>query len=327
MMKILFLLLSLIFLTNTGKSQELKVVGELNYKFEDTGTYRVFGANKDYLVWFDYQAGTLFLYNLETNQVFEKKLSKGRGPSEYLQPTSIYINDNSDIYLADFPNSKLIVWSMTQKAFLDDIKLKTPPFRITGAENDIYSFNLSNPDYPIDYLSLETKESASLTLEGSFFENSKPNEVLFNRDGSLIYFDNKVVHLSKYRNALTFFSKNSKKNTMKITTERIAQKQEIGVKQTELADGSVQQSLDVNKLLLSQSFVKHPAENSLAIVFQDNRDNSIYSSKSIFNYVLADKELDIENPSMVDFNIDQIVSNSVQIFAFSKEKGKVYILE
>ncbi|MEP1304707.1 MAG: 6-bladed beta-propeller [Balneola sp.] len=327
MMRIILLLVSLLLLSNTGISQNLEVVGEINYKFENSSTYRVFGANESYLTWFDYQKGTLFSYNLKTKEIGEGKLTQGRGPSEYLQPTDIYLNDENNLYLADFPNSKLVVWSIKEKKFEDDIKVELPPFRISGTGEEIFVFNLSNSDHPITHVKLATKENTSLDLEGNFFENSKPSETLFNKDGTLIYQNNQIIHLSKYRNLLSFFNIDKEKKNLKVETDRVGKEQKVGVKQTELADGSVQQSLDVSNLLLSLSFAKHPNDNSLAIVFQDNRSTPIYDSKSIFNYSLTDREVELENPSIFDFNIDQMISNSRYIFVFSKEEGKVYILE
>ncbi len=281
-MKYFFLFLSLVCLSNTSKSQNLTVVGEINYEFEDSGTYRVFGANKINLAWFDYQEGTLFTYDLQTKEVKEKKLSQGRGPSEYLQPTSLYIDKNSTIYLSDFPNSKLIVWNPAEEKFREDIKLNVPPFRITGDNKGIYSFNLNKSDSPIDYLELKTGNSTSFELDGGFFENAKPNEVLFNKDGSLIYFNEQVIHLSKYRTTLTFFSKGNEENLLKVSTDRLAEEQEMEVKQTELADGSVQQILDVTKLLLAHTFAKHPSEDVLLISFEDNRKDSTFDRNAIY---------------------------------------------
>lgn len=314
--------------SNVGQSQGLKEVGEVNFTLEDTGMYRVIGANESYLVWFDFQMGTLFVYNIEKKEISEKKLSQGRGPSEYVQPTGMYVDEEDVVYLSDFPNSKLIVWNIAEQKFQDDISLKTLPFRIAGNKNSIYIFNLTNPDHPISLLELDTAKESLLDLEGGFFENAKPDEVLFNRDGSFIYGSGGVIYLSKYKNMLSVFSVGTHKNTLKVNTAEVAEKQEMKVKETKLADGSVQQHLDVTKLLQAQSVAKHPAKRgSLLIVFQDNRDKPAYSSKNMYAYALDNKMLDTESPSEFNFIIDQMVANDNQVFAFSKEKGKIFILE
>jgi len=327
-MRLLFVLIIVLAFSNVSQSQELKVVGEVNYTLEDTGIYRVLGVNENYLVWFDFQMGTLFMYNIEKNEMSEKEFSQGRGPSEYMQPTSMYVDEEDVVYLSDFPNSKLIVWNIKEERFQDDIRLNVPPFRIARNENSLYIFNLTNPVQPINLLELDTRKETPIDLEGGFFENSKPYEVLFNRDGSFMYVSNQVIHLSKHKSALFIFSVGADKDILKVNTIELAKKQEIGIKETKLADGSVQQNLDVTKLLQSQSFAKHPTkEANLLIVFRDNRSKPVYYSKSIYTYSLNNEKIESEKSSKFDFSIDQIVANNSQVFALSEEKGKIFILE
>lgn len=311
-------------------AQDLKLAGSLDIEFDSGDMHDMFKANEDYLVWVNYTYQELWYHHLKTGRTQKKTLTQGRGPSEFLQVSGVALDDENRVYLADYPNSKVIVWDIETELFEDDISLTNPPFRILVNDGILYNFNFTNINQPVSILALPDGEEMTVTLEGAFFSEFEGMEHLFSREGSLIFDEESgsLVHLSRYRNVLTKFT--IKENEVGVESYPVDQMQELEYQERELADGSVNSSLDPNSMLLAQSAVKQRASgSSYYILFNDNRNDSVYSARAIYHYSTMEPEVHPENDIaiQIDFKIDRLAFNAQYIFAFSADEGKVYRLE
>jgi len=308
-------------------SDQLKVTGEINYDFDQANVYASFDANNQYLVWMEFTQGLLFFADLESTQVDSITLNRGRGPNEFQMISDMYISDDHVIYMADFPNSKILRWDVLEGRYDHEIPVDAPPFRIAGDDRWIF-IQSTNLETPFKRINLETEEQKELSLAEGFFRDIRGMEKMFAREGELYYTNGKLMHVSKYKTAFSLAEPKPDASGIRFQTTFFEDDQDLGVSQADFANGGQGFRLDPSKLLLAQDFAAAPAGDLVYVLMHDNRPDKEYSKSKIYELEVWELSYPVpKDASELPFNIEHLVSNDRQLFAFSKEEGKVVILE
>jgi hypothetical protein len=91
------------------KTVTLKNLGPIsNVQLKPNYAYYFFKTNHNYLVWYEGYTHTIFIYNFSKRSLKKVPLRKGRGPHEFLQISGFSISNNNIINLVDDMNDKLI---------------------------------------------------------------------------------------------------------------------------------------------------------------------------------------------------------------------------
>ncbi|SMO69292.1 6-bladed beta-propeller [Gracilimonas mengyeensis] len=309
------------------QAHDFEVIGEIDYSFKTENTYDSFDANDDYLVWFEYTRGILFTYDLRTDELEQMKLARGRGPAEFQMISDLYITKNDKIYLADYPNAKLLVWDVKESEFEEDIVLNSPPFRIAGNDYEMFIQGM-HMEQPLSKLNLETGEQQTLDIGDGFFNKVKGMERMFNREGNLLLSSDGLLHLSKYQNAITRFKVGEQQKKVEVRTTAFEEPQDLGLESVSTANGGSNYRLNPQELMLAKDMAKREGSEEVYLVLEDNSGSLKYSNKSI--YYFSDTLSSEKSPQLVTrlpFAIERLTANSDFFFAYSIEENKVYILE
>lgn len=123
------LLLNILLVLSVSAQVDISSVTELEKEIalEKDLLYELFIADKNYLCWTEFYTNKIFALNLETFTTSEIKLTKGRGPHEYLGIAGMESVDGI-LYIYDPANIKFLRIDLQSMEYLDDIPLSRQAF-------------------------------------------------------------------------------------------------------------------------------------------------------------------------------------------------------
>ncbi len=191
----------------------------------------------------------------------------------------------------------------------------------------IYSFSATQQGNPFSVVDIETGKMHTPELDGEFFADTEGSERTFSREGDIVLDGDRMIHLSRYKTTFSIFEVDDEAGVMSLTSHLFGKEQKLEMAQTEGPDGSTSFHLDTRNLLLAQAFALQPESHNMFVVFDDRREKQEYDNKSLYPFSIADGQLLADQKHSFSFAIHQLSSNSSTLFAYSKEKGKVFLIE
>jgi hypothetical protein len=322
MKKIIFLVFFLFVFSQLSFSQgnsELadnsKLVKELKANFN----YSVFDADKNYLAWFEYYQSKIFLYNLSEGKTRSISLENGRGPGEYLALTDLKLANNH-IYIADPNNNKLL------KIDLKTENIEDIPFSTKSAYQFVYDENLYllenlKPDVLISFFNPSSQESYPLNNDNLDLQEEFNNP--FFKDGRLLYSDEIVYFVEKYRPRIYIFDTKKKGIKKKI----IFDESDVEMPKPSVSSDGAKAIHPPSKvdILTEDAVLLNSKPKSLFILTRGVSDNREYDLGELHEYDYLDEEF--INSFELGVKATNIFANNNFLFVYSEEENAIYQYE
>ncbi len=303
-------------------SQEQKVrlknLGPVsNVHLKSNYAYYLFHANQSYLVWYEGYTHTLFIYNLAKQSLKKVHLKKGRGPHEILQITGLAIQQNNVIDLIDYNNIKIIRLNHSGKFLKDYIPpVKPHPKSMLISGNYKIIRVLFNPK-SLFFLHTANKYIPLKPLDKTKSENIY---AVYKKEGYATIEGRYLIQVRKYSPNIYVYNLDKKKMIKKMKFD-----------ESKVDWGKPQTNSKGNKMMLPPSHVDVLSEDIAAVpgarhhVFMLARGSSQsreYGLNKLWEYDWKVEKF--VGAHKFPFKVQYIATNDHSLFAYSKEKNKIY---
>jgi hypothetical protein len=318
----IFLTVFLFFNTSPAISQKntisLSPMGTLSkISLKPNYAYYFFKVNNDYLVWYEGYTHTIFIYNF-TKKILKKIiLKKGRGPHEFLQISGISISKSNIIYLVDNINVKFIRLRPTGKFLKDYVNFSALRVQKTYNKNDYQIIKDINSQKSLFFLQLEAN-FIPLKLKSKVRNEFDHN--IYKKLGRAAIQEHYLIQVLEYLPNLYVYDLNNHHLTKKIKFD-----------DSKVDWGQPQTNNKGAKMMLPPSHVNIKNEDIAAVpgemhcVFllaKGAGKHREYGLNKLWEYNWKiGKFVGLHN---LPFKVQEIATNDQYLFAYSKEKNKIY---
>jgi hypothetical protein len=300
------------------ENSELVVKPKLVKELKTNFNYSVFDADKNYLAWFEYYQSKIFLYDLSEGNEKSISLNNGRGPGEYLALTDLKLANNH-IYIADPKNNKLLKINI-QTENIEDIPFSTKSAYqfVYNDNNNIYLLENIKPNVLISFFDLSSYESYPLNDDNLDLQEEFGNP--FFKDGKLLYHDEMVYFVEKYRPRIYIFD-----------TEKEGIKEKIIFDESEVVMPKALESSDGAKAIHPPSKVDILTEDAVLFNFKPKRlfilargvsDNREYDLGELHEYDYVDEKF--INSFELGVKATDIFANNNFLFIYSETENAIF---
>ena len=279
--------------------------------------YSCFNADSKRLAWFEYYTSTVFVYDVKRKSIQKIHLKKGRGPGEYIAVTDLGINGKF-VYLSDPKNNKIIAVSINTGKKRDIPLRKDKIFRFIFEKGELFLLENIRPKVLISHYNLKTQESYPLNKDK--FNILKEFSNPFYRDGYLLSKKGKVLFITKYLPNIYIYDIHQKGFERKV---RFDQSQIEEAPAQKLSNGA-KAIYPPTKVDIATEDAIHLFQkpNSVFLLSKGATDNRSYNLDKLYEFDL--KREKFVNTYDLGTKVDEITSNKNYVFAYSKQKSKIF---
>lgn len=169
-------------------------------ELSDLGQYRHFTANSNYLVWFNYTDGDLYIYSPTKDSTQQIQLRRGRGPGEYSQFSALAIKENDDLFVLDQANRKYIKIDTKTGSKVDIAiganSIVKVPFRMGAFQNKLVLVDGFSKETFFYVQESHNKPETAINMDGKVTLPERPNPA--RREGEMVFLDNRMIYATYF---------------------------------------------------------------------------------------------------------------------------------
>jgi WD40 repeat protein len=288
-------------------------------EFTEGYNYASFTANDQYLAWGEFYTGDITLYNLSTKKTQTLKLTKGRGPHEYLFFTTLVLTADDRLVIGDPENIKFIIYDIKSGSFEKDIVFDDfKPYRAASNGSHLFALNTAMKTQPL-YRLFDEKSWKTQDITGDGLSADDEYENLFKREGYIDVNDMYGVHLSRYYPML-YLTDIQKKQFIKEISFDVVETSEA---EKGTLNGKKYFTPPRDPDILSKDVVFLPNSDSLVGILAEGKgEEREYSSNTIMLYDII-KDAFVKS---IDLGIQatEMMTNGDHLFVFSKDEISLF---
>jgi hypothetical protein len=309
-------------LSRTYNSKDIRLVGKGkldNINLKEDYAYIGFSSNKDYLVIHEGYFQKLIIYNLKDEKVEkEVQLTEGRGPNEVGSIMDIEITKENVVHMSDNKNAKILSYSIKDDKFIDTnlIELEFRPTRIEFKYADVVTTSIYSKNFIVF---IKRGNNRKVDYARNFPSDSKILSNPFAREGYLEVGNKLAIFVQKYTPSIYVFDMESRRFIKKA----IFADAETAWRDVKNRGGKKIRLPPKKADIVTENIVSIGGINNRILILAEGKgENRNFKKSHLYEYDV-DKEIFVHDHDL-EMNIDNISSDSENIYVFNKESLGIY---